>query len=929
MGLVRRVRDLFRREKLAAELEEELQFHLAMREQLNAKEGMPQMEARRDARRRFGNVTRLKEMMSEIDLFTLPETVWQDTRFAARMLMKHPGFSTTAILVLGLGIGVNTALFTVYRAFLMRGIDADHHSEMVNVDRTNYAGKFDPMFSYLDYEEFRNHVRSFCGLIAATGDEVALTGVDEGPSLGRSMGGALARVAGFNLPRLIGGGSEFVTTSIISDNYFSVLGVGAWRGRVFEANEARYAGALAEVLISGNYWQRKFGGDPAVVGKTVKLNGVAFTIVGITPKDFMGTNINVPDFWMPLREQVLLHPGSTLLKDRENACCRIYGRLAHGVRVSEARAEVDLLEEQLRTQHAPHSDASKPMSIQITPGSPFGRDLDINLKFAIVLIMCAVGMVLLIGCANLAGLQLARSAARRKEIGVRVSLGASRGRLFRQLLTECAFVGLIAGGVSLVMTWGILHVTVVAISATLPAEWGVFALHVAPDMQIFAYVFVISLVAGVLFGLTPALESSKPDLVSALKEEGSHFASLIGRHRMRGVFITIQVAICLVLMIAGGLLIRSSTRVLEMDTGYETKHVFFLDLYFPDGFGYSHERQVAEIRALRESIRSLPGVRNVTIGRPPDGGGFRSATVAVDGGKFVDQAAQRSVFYTYVQPDYFQTLGIPMTLGVDFTHDQQGTEGAIVSESAAKDFWPGRNPVGEKLVLDGSKQFHAAGEITPAGATYQVIGVVRDTRGVLLDGSDTSKVYILLPPDRLEDRPLLVRTEGDPRLLSDDISRLVRSEDSNMVVYSETLDQKLTDSPQFVFSRCSALFASILGALGLTLASVGIFGAVSYAVVRRTREVGIRMALGATKRDVVTMILAENTRPVLVGLLFGLIGAAVAAHLLRAILFGVSVLDPMSFLGVSAFFFAVALLAAYVPARKATRVDPMVALRYE
>jgi putative ABC transport system permease protein len=251
------------------------------------------------------------------------------------------------------------------------------------------------------------------------------------------------------------------------------------------------------------------------------------------------------------------------------------------------------------------------------------------------------------------------------------------------------------------------------------------------------------------------------------------------------------------------------------ETGYETKRVLFLDLYFPDGFGYSHDRQLAEIRALRESLRSLPGVRDVTIGRPPDGGGFRSATIAVDGGTFVDQAAQRSVFYTYIQPDYFETLGMPMTLGVDFRYDQQGMETAIVSESAAKDFWPGRNPVGEKLVLDGSKQFHAAGEITPVGATYQVIGVVRDTRGVLLDGSDTSKVYLLLPPDRLEDRPLLVRTSGDTRLLSDDISRLVRSEDPNMVVYSETLDQKLTDSPQFVLSRCSALFASILGALGL------------------------------------------------------------------------------------------------------------------
>jgi len=295
MGLIHRIRNLFRYKKLNAELEEELQYHLAMREQLNVNEGMPQMDARKDAMRRFGNTARLKEIMREIDLFTLPETSWQDIRFAVRMLMKHPGFTATAILVLALGIGVNTALFTVYRAFLMRGIDADHHSEMVNVDRTNYAGKIDPVFSYLDYEEFRTQVRSFSGLIATTGDEVALTGVDEGPSLGNSMGGVLARVAGFNLPRLIGGGAEFVTTALVSDNYFSILGVGVLRGRVFETDGARDPSEPAEVLISGNYWQRKFRGDPTVVGKTIRLNGIVFTIVGVTPKDFMGTNINVPD----------------------------------------------------------------------------------------------------------------------------------------------------------------------------------------------------------------------------------------------------------------------------------------------------------------------------------------------------------------------------------------------------------------------------------------------------------------------------------------------------------------------------------------------------------------------------------------------------------------------------------------------------------
>ena len=553
---------------------------------------------------------------------------------------------------------------------------------------------------------------------------------------------------------------------------------------------------------------------------------------------------------------------------------------------------------------------------------------DSFIGFAVALIMCAVGMVLLIACANLAGLQLARSAARQKEMGVRLSLGAKRGRLVRQLLTESALLGLISGAVSLLMTWCVLHLLVVEISATLPAEWGALALHVTPDMQIFAFVFAISILAGVVFGLIPALESSKPNLTSALKEEGGMPVLSAGKGRLREVLIGIQVTVSLVLLIAGGILIRSSMRVLELKTGYETKHVLGLDVNYPDGFGYSPERQTRETRDLRERILALPGVRNVTIGRPPNGGGFRSATVALKGNRPGSPNAERTLFYTYVQPDYFETLDIPISSGSGFRPGQLEPV-AIVSQSAAADLWPGKNPIGESLVIDASNQPHWGNELIPQGTSYRVIGTVRDTRGVLLDGSDSSKIYLMLPSARLEDRPLLIRTEGDPRLLVNQISALARDLDSNLVVYSETLDDMLTQSPQFVISRCSAMFASLLGGLGLLLASVGIYGTVSYTVVRRTRELGIRMALGARKRDVIAMVLRETTRPVLAGLVIGLIGATVATHLMRALLFGVSTFDAVSFGGVSVLFFLIAMLAAYVPARGAARVDPMVALRYE
>ena len=929
MGWIRRMRTLWNREEHSSDLEEELQFHLTMREQWNAEHGMPREEARANARRRFGNLARWKEMMRDIDVFTFPETVWQDTRFAARMLVKHWSFTCIAILALGMGIGVNTAVFTIYRAFLLRGIDAKDTGEMVNIT-ADYAGKENPAFSYADFEAYRDHNHVFSGLVAVTGDEVAMTGAGGQANVGGSMGGALANAAGFQLPSLMAGGAEFVTASIVSDNYFSILGVSAVRGRVFTPEDTGDDKHAPRALISWNYWQRRFAADPSLVGETVKLNGAAFTIIGITPRDFMGTNINVPNFWLPLSEGARLHPGSTMLQYRENTCCRLYGRLHRGTRLSEAEAEMNLLAEQQRALHAPHSEGSKPKTIRLFAGSPFGRELDTGMNFAVSLILCAVGLVLLIACANLASLQLARSAARQKEMGVRLSLGAKRGRLIRQLLTESALLGLLSGAVSLLLTWCVLHVIVVEISATLPTEWGAFALHVSPDMRVFGYVFAISLLAGVAFGLAPALESSKPNLTSALKEDGALPSLVAGKGRLRAVLIALQVTVSLVLLIAGGLLIHSSMRVLQMETGFETKHVLFLDVYFPEGFGYSRERQVNEIRELRERVRVLPGVRNATIGRPPDGGGFRSATVALNGDGNTNPAAQRTLFYTYVQPDYFETLDIPSSSGSSFQQLPQPFEPvAVLSQSAARDLWRGKNPIGERLLLDGSRQFHAMGELIPQGTSYRVIGTVGDTRGVLLDGSDTSKVYLMLPPDRLEDRPILVRTADNPRLLLNQIGALVRDLDSNMVVYSETLDQKLTESPQFVISRCSALFASILGALGLILASLGIYGTVSYAVVRRTREVGIRMALGARKRDVIGLILRETTHPVLAGLAMGILGAAGAARLMHAILFGVSPVDAVSFLGVSVLFFLIAMLAAYVPARRAARVDPMVALRYE
>jgi macrolide transport system ATP-binding/permease protein len=934
VGLIRRVRALFKRDQLAADLDAELHFHLAMREQLNRDQGMLQDEARFDARRRFGNATLLKERTRDMDVVTFLETVAQDVRFAARMLAKHPGFTAVAVMALAVGIGVNTAVFTAYKAVLLQPLEAKDPGKLVNVYRTTAQIAYDPVFSYPDYEDYRDQNHVFSGLIAAAGDELALTSAPDMAGSGGSATGALIGAFGFQLPSVTSGGAQFVRSLSVSENYFSVLGVNAIRGRVFLRQDAPDLDAHPALLISENYWQRRFGGNPSLLGKNVKLNGVSFTVIGITPHDFMGTNINVPNFWIPLRLRPLLHQGRDSLRDREDNCCVLHGRLAPGVTTPEAQAAMTLIADHLRSLHAPHSDGSKPATISLTPGSNLGQPAtlphDPGLGFALLLVMGAVGLVLLIACANVASLQLARSAARQQEMGVRLSVGASRGRIIRQLLTESALLGLLSGGASLLMAWWALRFLMIGIASNLPVEWGTLALHLEPDIHVFVFVFCVSLVAGVLFGLAPALEASRSSLSSALKQEDNRFAFRLGNARLRDLLVGLQVAVCLFLLVCAGLLIRGSIRSTTLSPGYETKRTVWVSPSFPGGFGYAHPKQLAEIRQLKDRLRQLPGVVSVSSGNAPDAGGLREAAVGLNGNKPPADNSARTLFYSYVAPGHLQTVSIPLVRGRYFSEGSGDLEATVIlSESAAEELWPGIDPVGKTVVLDATNQPHWKPELFPQGLSYRVIGVTRDTRGIIPGGRDAVKAYLPLPADQIDTVPMLIRTEGDPKALIAGLGKQVKAVDPNLIVYSSTLDDLLTSTPTFVMSRLSAIFATMIGGLGLLLACVGIYGTVSYAVVRRTREVGIRMALGAKKADVLGLILRESGRPVFVGLIVGILAAAGAAQLLQALLFGMSTLDPLSFAGVGALFALISMLAAYLPARRATTVDPMVALRYE
>jgi predicted permease len=930
MAWFRRLQALFEKKKLAREHEEELAFHLAMREQLHVEEGMPRAEARREARRLFGNPALWRERISEIDMMMLPQTIMQDVRYGARMLWRNASFTLVSILALAIGIGINTAVFTAYKAMIARSIDARDPGRVVSLTQARHSNVTDSLFSYPDYLAYRDHLHSFSGLVATSRayEAVTLTGAGGTLSQRNAAADSLFGRLGMLPPIAIANNAELASIFMVSENYFSVLGVAAIRGRTFDSEDARELTAAPGVVISDNYWHRRFGGAPFILGKVIRLNGSAFTIIGVAPEDFVGTGIAAPDFWFPISLESMVHPDDHSLRDRENRSCQLFGRLASGVSVGQAQAETGLFADHLSALHDPKSELSKPALIQLLPGSPFPGKLPAGLRLSIALVVAAAGMVLVIACANVASLQLARAASRQNELGMRLSLGASRLRLIRQLLTESALLGMVAGAAAFLVTWALLAVGATVAKDALPSDMGAYIVNVTPDLEIFAYVFVLSLCAGILFGLTPALESARSALSSAIKANAATSPSR--SRRLRGWLIGSQVAVSLVLMIASCMLVRSSIRALEMDTGYEGKRVVDLSFQFPEGMLYSSDKKLAIVRELRARIAALPGVNGVTFGNPPDGSMLRTAAVSLNGEKPGTGNIRAYVDYSYVQANYFETLDIPLLFGRHF-HSQPGRPeaSAVVSESAARQLWPGQNPIGQQLRMSTEKQFYTSNDILPDGPAYRVIGVARDTRGVLLDGSDSHKIYLPLPEDRVQGYPLLIRTQTDPRPFMSTLGSAIASVDPNLMVSTTTLDQMLRQTEIFFAASFSAAIASTIGLLGLVLALMGIYSTVTYIVVLRTREVGLRMALGAKKGDILGLMLRDCVRPVLGGLLAGLALGVEASHLLRAVLYGLNTIDGISFGGVSLLFLAIALLAAYVPSRRAMRVQPVVALRCE
>lgn len=929
MGFFSRWKSRSRNEDSENDLADELEFHLSMREQWNADRGMASDAARRDARLRFGNPSVWRERIREIDWGVLPQSVLQDLRYGLRSIRRNARFTAVAVIALAIGIGINTTVFTAYKALLKRGVEAHDASSIVSLTQVRQSGQQERRFSYPDYEAYKQ-AHTAAGLLATGKQFEQLIMSDAGGSVDgrKAASDSLFGKWGLLPSSTTASRAEVASITMVSENYFSLLGIAPLRGRIFAEGDRKELVDAPAVMISENYWQKRFGGDPEIIGRAIRLNGVAVTIIGITPHDFIGTLIAVPDFWMPLSIQPVVHPGDRTLRDVESLCCMLFGRLTPGTSVAQVQAEMSAIAARQAKLHKSTDSKNEIKEILITPGSPFPMDLDRNLRFAVFLIMLATAMVLVIACANVASLQLARAASRQNELAVRISLGASRRRLIRQLLTESALLGLIAGVVALLCSWAMMRIMATAAKETLPTNMGTFIVNVNPDAEIFSYVFGISILAGVLFGLAPTLESTRSALSSWMKANSA--MSPARNRRLRDWLTGGQVAVSFVLLIAGSMMVRSAFHALTMSTGYETSHVIDLTLQFPEGPEYDSTRQNALLRHIVERVKATPGVAEITTGRPPDGGGLRSAAVAIDGAKADAHSMKAFLFYTYVGTNYFHTLDIPIVYGRGF-HTGAGTPEptTVVSETAAQRLWPGQNPIGRTLEMKTDWNFHDKNELTPDGRSYEVVGVVHDVRGVLLDNSDAAQVYLQIPESRRNEFPILVRTSIAPGQLMRGIEETIASEDGNIVASALTLDYLLRQTPPFMTSALVALIAGTVGLLGLVLSAMGIYGTLSYMVVLRTREVGIRMALGARKGEVLWLMLRQNAAPVVCGLLTGGLLAIGDFYLLRKVLYGVGPLDPVSYSSISALFLLVSLAASFVPARRATRIEPAEALRYE
>jgi predicted permease len=813
------------------------------------------------------------------------ETILKDIRFGFRRLIKTPGFAIIAILSLALGIGANTAIFSLVNMVLFRPLPVPNPEQIVSISATSKDGG-PGAHSYPNYVDFRDRNEVLSGFLAY-------------------------RFSPMSLSR--NGNNEKVWGYLVSGNYFDVLGVKPERGRTFLPEEDKTRLSHPVVVISHSLWQTRFGGDPSIIDSDVLINGKKFKVIGVTPAGFKGTEvIYTPEIFVPFAMQKWIEPENEYLDSRGTQNLFCVGRLKSGVTVAQAESSFNILAAQLARDFPNDNEGLK---IQVVPPGFILPQVRTGMLQVSAALMGLVSLVLLIACTNLANLLLARATERGKEIAIRLSIGAGRGRIVRQLLTESVMLAVAGGAIGLALARWIIDLVI----ALKPPVEIPLTLELSVDWRVMVFSMLVSVATGVLFGLAPALQSTKTDLVPALKDVASQ--SGVRRSWLRNSLVVGQIAVSLLLLVAAGLTLRALQQLRAMNPGFNPEKALMIsfDLSLQ---GYQADAGMQFRKQLFDRLQSLPGVQSVSITDfIPLSMNYNSQGVLIEGKQQERGVNVPSAMNANVGLNYFETIGTPLIAGRDLNQqDQDGkTRSVVVNETFARKFFPGANPNENAL----GKRFRTSPEREP----WQIVGIAKD--GKYWSIGEEPRAFVWFPlGNQLAFTTLLVRTTTRPETVIGAIRGEFRNLDPNLPLTNVSALTEHMNLSLFPARAVAALLAGF-GLLALSLAAIGIFGVMSYSVSQRTREIGIRMALGAGAKEVFRLVVGQGLKLTLIGAVIGLTLALIGTRLLSSLLYNVSAVDPLAFIGVTSLLVLVAFLACYFPARRAMKTDPMVALRHE
>ena len=852
-----------------------------------------------------------------------------DVRYSSRLLRQDVGFTAVAVLSLALGIGANTAIFSLVDSVLLRWLPVRNPQELVVLARNPAEPRTG--FNNPDYEYIRDHNQIFSGVIAASGG---------GSPLGMTLPGE-----GRGEPQLIG-------AVLVSGNYFDVLGVRSALGRLLTPEDNKAPGAAPNAVLNYAFWQRRFGGNTAALGKKIVLNGSPFSIVGVAQRGFTGTVVgSSPDLFLPIMMLQQVDANARQWNTRHYWWLNVIARLKPGVNMPQATAATNVLFDQIEKndpERRPAPSYQKDSKVRnqavLLPSAQGYSGFRNRLSKPLVVLMITVGLVLLIACANVANLLLARAAAREKEIAIRLAVGAGRARLISQLLTESVMLSVLGGIAGLAVAYG----GVKALVGLMPTNMFPIELHLSPDLRLLGFAFGVSVLTGLLFGVAPALKATRPDLVPSLKNESaapvvalSRFG--LGRIDVRRVLVVVQVGLSLLLLIGAGLFVRSLDNLRELNLGFVREKVLLVGVD-PGRNGYKGQRLRTFYDRLQARVQALPGVRSASLAAiTPLAGSRWNSNIALQSYQW-KPTERPDIDMNAVSPRFFETMGIPILVGRDFRSDDNPSftsdpvdrrpgvkpaqrpedingppRVAIINDVMAKRFSPNESPLGKRFCIDDKFKTEDS---------YEIVGVVR--AGKYFDLREAAESMIYLPAWRLgaNSKTLCLRSSGNPNALIDAVRQQVASLDSAIpVLRSRSMEDEFNGN--VAQERIIAILCSFFGTLALLLVSVGLYGVMAHSVTRRTREIGIRMALGAQRRRVLWMMLRDAVVLVLLGGLIGVPAAFAVTRFLTSFLYGLTAHDPLVMASATALLLIVTVIASYLPARRATKVDPMIALRYE